>query len=302
MMRATTAMASIEAGSRVSLGAADRVAVIAGSGRLTEIVIESLALGGKAPFVVIVEGEAPPSVARSGSGSATLALERIGSLVPMLRRERVTHIVMAGGIGRRPAWWAIRPTWSLLAIAARVFANLARGDDAALSTGVRILEEEGFRVVGAHEVVPDLLAAEGLLGAVKPKRVDRSDLDAAFAAAKAIGELDIGQAAVSIGGRVIAVEGIEGTDGLLERVRSLRGHGRIAAHKRGVLVKCAKPGQELRADLPAIGPATIENAHAAGLVGIGVEAGRSLVLDQMAVVQRADALGLFVVGIPRGPA
>ena len=142
--------------------------------------------------------------------------------------------------------------------------------------------------------MPDLLAAEGPLTKAQPRKSDRRDIDAAYAAAKAIGALDIGQAAVAIGGRVIALEGVEGTDGLLERVQQLRGHGRLAGRTRGVLVKCAKPGQELRADLPSIGPQTVEAAHAAGLAGIGVEAGRSLVLDGAAVIARADALGLFV--------
>ena len=292
-------MAKVEPAESLPLGAGDRVAVIAGSGRLPEIVIESLALAGKAPFVVVIEGEAKPEAARRASGQVTLALEDFGKLLPMLKKEKITHLVLAGGIDRRPAWWRIRPTLSLVAIATRVFANLARGDDGALRGSVRLLEEGGFKVVGAHEVAPDLLAAEGPLGKIKSKRGDQSDLDAAFAAAKAIGELDIGQAAISIGGRVVALEGIEGTDGLLERVKHLRTHGRIAAHKRGVLVKCAKPGQELRADLPTIGPATIKAAHAAGLAGIGVEAGRSLVIDKQVVAQLADSLGLFVVGIPR---
>ncbi len=135
-----------------------------------------------------------------------------------------------------------------------------------------------------------------------PSRRDMPDLKAALEAARAIGALDIGQGAVSIGGRVVAVEGIEGTDGLLARVKDLRGHGRIAGKKRGVLVKCAKPGQELRADLPTIGPATVLAAHAAGLAGIGVEAGHSLILDFGDMVERADALGLFVVGLPAGEA
>jgi UDP-2,3-diacylglucosamine hydrolase len=102
---------------------------------------------------------------------------------------------------------------------------------------------------------------------------------------------------VAIGGRVVAVEGIEGTDGLLDRVKDLRGHGRIAGIGGGALVKCAKPGQELRADLPTIGPLTIERVHAAGLAGIGVEAGRAFVLEFAQTMARADALGVFVVGL-----
>ena len=135
---------------------------------------------------------------------------------------------------------------------------------------------------------------------------------ALYGAAVAIGQLIAGgaltgdavtpallQAAVAVGGRAIALEGIEGTDGLLERVKALRGHGRIAGKKRGVLVKCAKPGQELRADLPTIGLATVEAAHEAGLAGIGIEAGRSFILDHDTTIARADALGLFILGLQR---
>ncbi|RVD62782.1 LpxI family protein, partial [Mesorhizobium sp. M4A.F.Ca.ET.029.04.2.1] len=129
------------------------------------------------------------------------------------------------------------------------------------------LEKRGIKVVGAHEIVPELLAGKGPLTQAEPSKADWRDIEAARVAAKAIGALDIGQAAIAIGGRAIALEGIEGTNGLLERTRQLRDHGRLAGKTRGVLVKCAKPGQELRADLPTIGPRTVEAAQEAGLAG-----------------------------------
>src|SRR5690606_2645220 len=137
----------------------------------------------------------------------------------------------------------------------------------------------GIRVLGAHDVAPDLLASQGVLGKIRPTSADESDISAALKAARVLGSLDIGQGAIAVGGRVIALEGIEGTDGLLERTVGLRSHGRIAGKKRGVLVKCAKPGQEMRVDLPTIGPRTIIDAHAAGLAGVAVEADRSFILN-----------------------
>ena len=104
---------------------------------------------------------------------------------------------------------------------------------------------------------------------------------------------------MAVGGRVIALEGAEGTDQMLDRVASLRATGRISARRRGVLVKFCKPQQDERADLPSIGLSTVENAAKAGLAGIAVEVGRSLVLDRPEMVARADALGLFVIGIGR---
>jgi hypothetical protein len=158
------------------------------------------------------------------------------------------------------------------------------------------LEAAGFQVVGAHQLVPDLLAPAGTLTRAKPSVSGEKSIAAAWEAAQAIGALDIGQAAVAVGRRVVALEGVEGTAAMLARVRDLRGSGRISAPG-GVLVKCAKPGQELRADLPTIGPDTVIEAHAAGLSGIAVEAGRTIVVQQRDVVESADRLGLFVLGI-----
>ena len=237
---------------------------------------------------------------RSSRPSTTteLALEDFASLGDVLKRRGVTHAVFAGGIERRPKISALKPSLALLRFLPRVLVSLAKGDDGALRALATGLESFGVKVVGAQEIAPDLLACEGVMTGIKPRKTDWRDIEAAAAAARAIGALDIGQGAVAIGGRAIALEGIEGTDGMLERVKDLRSHGRLAGKQRGVLVKCAKPGQELRMDLPSIGPTTVTAAHAAGLAGIGVEAERSLVLDLAGVIAEAERLGLFVVGIP----
>lgn len=281
----------------IRLAPTDRVAVIAGSGRLPVNVVHGLRASGHVPFVILIAGEADDDASLRAHDHAVLEIENFGALMPLLKTKGITHIVMAGGVDRRPNWWRMRLTPSFLAVAAKALYGLSRGDDGLLRTIVGVFEDKGFKVVGAHAIVPDLLAPEGMLTKAGPTDADRRDLAAALVAARAIGALDIGQGAIAIGGRVIALEGIEGTDGLLERTRAMRGHGRIATAKRGVLVKCAKPGQELRADLPAIGPTTVEGAHAAGLAGIGVEAGRSFILDHGALIARADALGIFVIGL-----
>lgn len=272
--------------------------VIAGSGSLPVEVVSRLVADGRKPFLVLVAGEAEPHPAFADCESVVLGVEQSGSLVSHLRRAGVTHAVLAGGVARRPALLALlRNAAGLVRLLPRLIAGLVKGDDGLLRALVGHIEAGGIKVVGAHEIVPDLLAPAGTLTRAKPHASDCRDIDAALAAARAIGALDIGQAAIAVGGRVIALEGIEGTDGLLERARALRGHGRIAGKTRGVLVKCAKPGQELRADLPAIGPRTVEDAHAAGLAGVAVEAGRSFILSSHDTIARADALGLFVVGL-----
>ena len=296
----TTPTIRTEFAQRTSLKPGDRVAIVAGSGRLPVNVAESLAAADHSPFIVMITGEVDQRADLVAYEHQSLPLEDIAGLVPLLRRHSITHVVLAGGIGRRPNWRAFQPRLSLVTLLPRALAALGKGDDGLLRALVRALEGYGFKVIGAHQVVPDLLAAEGNLTKATPLKTDWSDLDAALQAARAIGALDIGQGAVSIGGRVVALEGIEGTDEMLGRVASLRGHGRIAGKKRGVLVKSSKPGQELRADLPTIGPVTVDVAHAAGLAGIGIEAGSSLILDYRSMVERADALGLFIVGLPAG--
>lgn len=292
-------MTKIEAaGKGLDLAPDAKVGIIAGGGSLPVEIARALARQGKLPFVVMAAGEVDRIADFEPYEQATLRLEDVGSLLPILKRHHVTHLVTAGHITRRPRLSAMRLNLGLLAWLPSLFVGVTRGDDTVLKLFVRRIERSGIKVVGAHEIVPELVAAEGLLTKAAPRKADWRDIEAAHAAAKAIGALDIGQAAVAVGGRAIALEGVEGTDGLLERTRELRGHGRLAGRTRGVLVKCAKPGQELRADLPSIGPLTVEAAHAAGLAGIAVEAGRSLVLEGPATIGRANALGLFVIGLP----
>jgi DUF1009 family protein len=286
-----------EGARRLPFAGSDRVAVVAGEGALPLEVALALRAAGHEPFLVALAGEGDEE-RFAGFARASLALEESAGLFPLLRRERVTHVIFAGGVGRRPDLRKVPWTIASLRLAASMLVPLARGDDNLLAAVVAYTERQGFKVVGADAVVPDLRAPLGVMTRAAPLAADEADIEAAREAARAIGALDIGQAAVAIGGRAVALEGIEGTDGLLERVVALRQNGRIATKRRGVLVKCSKPGQELRVDLPTIGVATVERAHAAGLAGIAVEAGRSLVVDMAQTVAAADRHGLFILGFP----
>ncbi|RST86049.1 DUF1009 domain-containing protein [Aquibium carbonis] len=277
-----------------SLTPSDRVAVIAGGGELPRELVRGLTAAGHAPFVVIVGDEDPSGL--TGGEYTVLHVEEYGRLLPVLRAARATHVVMAGSVSRRPRLRAIRFSVGLLKLLPQIVWALGRGDDALLRTIVGHIEAAGMKVLGSHQILPDLLADKGALTRVRPSASIQPGIAAAFQAARAIGALDIGQAAVAVGRRVVALEGVEGTAAMLARVGDLRASGRISMAG-GVLVKCAKPGQELRADLPTIGPDTVVDAHAAGLSGIAVEAGRTIILRQGDVVENADRLGLFVVGL-----
>jgi UDP-2,3-diacylglucosamine hydrolase len=277
--------------------AGGRIGLIAGSGRLPVEIIDSLAARGISPYLILIEGEAKPLPQFTGHEHGWLRVEDFGRLVPMLKAAGVDKVVMAGGVARRPALKSIRWSWSLISMLPHLVKALASGDDALLRAIIGHLETHGIVVIGAHELAPDLLADAGLIAGPKPSAADMRDIRAAAIAAKAIGVLDIGQAAIAIGGRAVALEGIEGTEGLLERVAAMRGHGRLAGRSGGVLVKCAKPDQDLRADLPAIGQDTIDAAFAAGLNGIAVDAERAFILDFATTVARAKAQGVFIYGL-----
>ncbi len=155
-------------------------------------------------------------------------------------------------------------------------------------------------MIGVQDIAPDLLATSGALGRIKPSADDVADIARAAEAAEALGRLDVGQGAVSIGGRIVALEGVEGTDRMLNRVAELRAEGRISMKRKGVLVKLCKPQQDIRADLPAIGISTVINAEKAGLAGIAVQAGRALVIEREKMLAAANEAGLFVCGIDLG--
>jgi UDP-2,3-diacylglucosamine hydrolase len=156
-------------------------------------------------------------------------------------------------------------------------------------------------VRGAHEIAPELVAAEGVLGRHRPGKRDHADIALAMKVAYRLGELDVGQGAVVSRGYVLAVEAAEGTDRMLARCGELRQWGRARSGRRmGVLVKRPRPGQEIRLDMPAIGPATIDRAAEAGLAGIGVMAGKVLLVDRSKLIEQADAAGLFVIGVNAG--
>ena len=273
------------------------IALIAGGGSLPVEIASRLAELGAKAIVLPIKGEANDDIVFAGHTVERIELEEFGSLISRLKRHRVTHVLMAGTVGRRPKLTAMRFHTGLIKAAKDVAWALARGDNDLLKAVIGHIEKNGITVVSAQDVLPELLTECGLVAGDHPNKRDFADMSAARAAAKSIGALDIGQAAIAVGGRAIALEGIEGTEGLLARMVDLRDHGRLAGKSGGVLVKCAKPGQELRADLPAIGPQTIDAASRAGLAGIALEAGRSLILERPETLRRAAKVGVFIFGI-----
>ena len=186
----------------------------------------------------------------------------------------------------------LRPDWRTAKFFARI-GYRALGDDGLLKSIIRELEEvEGFRVVGLDSVLAAALAPEGPLGRHLPDEQARHDIAYGFRVLRVLGTADIGQAVVVQQSLVLGVEAIEGTDALIARCGALQREG-----PGGVLVKATKPGQERRADLPTIGPATVAAVAQAGLRGIAVEAGAAILVDRATLTAAADRAGLFVIGM-----
>ncbi|HUC46382.1 MAG TPA: UDP-2,3-diacylglucosamine diphosphatase LpxI [Hyphomicrobiaceae bacterium] len=269
------------------------IGILAGAGRLPLMIAESASQRGTAVHIVGIEGEADPAIARFPHTWVNWG--QIGRMVRALAQEGGRQMVIAGA-ARRPDLKRIRPDAGFFRNLPFIVRLLAGGDDAVLKRVVRFFEAHGFEVLGVHEVSPDLLAGCGRMGAVTLSAANRADAEIGFAVRRALGAVDAGQAVAVAGGKVLAIEGAEGTDAMLQRVAALAFHGG-GGLSGGVLTKGPKPGQELRVDMPAIGPYTIEQAAAAGLAGVAVASGAVLILDRADAIRIADAHGCALEGL-----
>lgn len=265
-----------------------KLGILAGGGELPRLLIETCRRTGRGVFVIAFKNQCDVETV-SGVDHAWVRLGAAGRAIQLLKENGVEDLVMAGRI-RRPSAAALMPDARALQIIAG--GVMKRGDDGLLRVIVGELEaKEGFRMIGVHDVMPELLAPEGPLGTVAPEAEHLADIDAAKRAALQLGAEDKGQAAVALNGEAVALEDENGTDAMLARLAEDR---RAVG---GVLAKMTKPDQERRADLPAIGRKTVENAHAAGLRGIVVEAGGAIVVGRQETIALADELGVFLVGV-----
>ena len=273
------------------------VGLIAAGGVMPFAVADSLIARGIDPVLFALRGSCDP-VKVTRFRYHWISIGQISRLTKLLRSENCRDLVFIGTLVR-PALSEIRLDWGTLRVIPRVLAAFRGGDDHLLSGIGGILEQDGFRMVGIKDVAPDLLMPEGCLTRAVPDENAAADIARGRAVLHALSPFDIGQAAIVIDGHVVAVEDIEGTDGLLARVARLRAEGRIRAKTaRGVLVKAPKSGQDLRFDLPTMGPRTVEGAAAAQLAGIAIVAGNTIVVEPQIMIETADAAGLFVTGFP----
>jgi lipid-A-disaccharide synthase len=269
--------------------AAVKLGIVAGSGELPARLIAACRSEARPFFVLALKGAADPALV-ANVPHAWIRIGQGGEGMRLLRANGVGELVLAGGV-RRPSPWALWPDWR----AVKFYFNIglkALGDDGLLRSVIKALEAEGFHVVGAETILKSALAPLGPLGRVHPDKRAEADIALGMREARKLGARDRGQAVVVQQGVVLAAEDKAGTDALIARVKTLKRPG-----PGGVLVKAAKPGQDRRADLPAIGPDTVAEAVDSGLIGIAVESYATLLIDRPAIVAAADRAGIFVVGV-----
>jgi len=268
-----------------------KLGIIAGGGRLPLLLAEHCLRTERLAFVIALKGQAD-AADFAGFSHAVFRLGAAGAIIKKLHDEKVQDLLFVGSV-EKPPLSALRPdAWTAkFLVKTSVF---QKGDDTLLRTLVSALEGEGFRVIGADDVMPGILAGTGPLTATVPTDADWRNIEAAAAEARRVGAMDQGQAAVATNGRAVAIEDRRGTAAMLDDLADGSEAGRG-----GVLVKLIKPGQDRRVDLPAIGPDTVAQARAAGLVGIAVSASDAVLLDREATLAAADAAGIFIVGIER---
>lgn len=272
--------------------AKEPIGLIAGNGAFPILFARAATRAGHRVIAVAHRGETDPALHAHVHALTWVRVGQVGAIVQAFKRAHVGQAAMAGGIDKRRALARLRPDWCGLKLMWRI---ARKRDDALLRAVAQAFEHWGVRIISSTTFVPQALAPTGVLGRAQPNAKVRADLHEGLRLAHAIGALDVGQTVAIKEGTVLALEALEGTDACILRA------GALCGHRGAVVVKAAKPGQDMRFDVPTIGPETIRTARQAGVVAIGIEAGRTLLLEAEATIKLADEANISLVGL-RGDA
>ncbi len=269
--------------------------IVCGAGDFPLAVADAVAKTGRPVVMVGFHGYANAAIERYPHEWTHFGA--FGKLIALLRKHNAKDVVAVGSV-YRPRLKDFRLDWTTL----RIMPSLARlyrgGDDHLLSGVADLVDGYGFHLISVADVAPSMTMPEGILGRHQPNAIDEIDIQFGHSLLRALGPFDVGQAAAVAGRRVLAIEGAEGTAGMMARLAEMKARGVLhLPEKAGVLVKAPKPGQDRRIDLPAVGSETVAQAVKAGLRGIAVEAGGTIVPDLAAMIRAADAGGIFLVGV-----
>lgn len=268
-----------------------KLAIVAGKGDLPKMIIKKCQEQGREFLIILINGE-PSNVDFLGFDHSIIGFGEISKILNILKTKQVKELVFAGGV-TKPSMAGMKVDGKGAILLSKILGNKFFGDDNLLSTIINFFEKEGFKVVGADQIIDDLLAKKGVLGNVKPSLEMQKDIEIGQHALQVMSDLDIGQAIAVQQKQIIGVEAIEGTDVLIKRCQDLQ----FQQGSKAVLVKMKKHNQNTKIDLPALGVETIRNLAKCGFSGVAVQANFCLIINQREVVKLADELGLFVVGV-----
>jgi DUF1009 family protein len=281
-----------------------KLGLIAGNGRFPFLLLDAARAHGAEVVVAAIKEETEPEMdARAAADPGVqvhwLSLGELSRLIETFRQAGVTQAVMAGQVKHKQIFSSIRPDWRL----AKVLLNLrTRNTDMLLGAVAKVLSDEGIELISSTAYLEPLLARPGVLTARAPNAEEQQDLAYGRAVAGALASYDIGQTVVVAGQACVAVEAMEGTDATIERagaiLQTLAAEGEASTLERRLsVVKVAKPRQDMRFDVPVIGPKTIETMRLAGATCLSLDAGRTLIFDQDMVYKLADAAGIAIVAV-----
>jgi UDP-2,3-diacylglucosamine hydrolase len=270
-----------------------RLGLIAGNGAFPLLVLEAARRLGHEVTIIAVQEEAPAELAAAAAREPRaechwVSLGQLGRAIELMRAAGVTQAVMAGQVKHVRIFSGVMPDRLLLSVLLKL---RAKNTDALISAVADVLRDHGIELLDSTAYLTPLLARAGVLTARAPSSEERDDLAFGYRMADQIAGLDIGQTIAVKSAAVVAVEAMEGTDEVIGRAGRLAGPGTI-------IVKVAKPNQDMRFDVPVVGLATIEAMRASGATVLSVDAGRALMLDGDEAIRAADRAGISIVGRP----
>ena len=274
-----------------------RLGLIAGNGRFPFLVLNAAKARGMEVVVAAIKEETFPEIEKEGAaGVYWLSLGELSKLIDTFKREGVSQAVMAGQVKHKQIFSSIRPDWRL----AKLLLSLGtRNTDSLIGAIAKVLADEGITLLSSTALLEPLLAKPGILTSRQPTDQERKDIAYGRNVARHVAQYDIGQTVVVAGAACVAVEAMEGTDECILRagllMKTLREEGDASTLARDlVVVKVAKPNQDMRFDVPVVGVKTIETMKAAGATCLALDAGKCLLIDGEAVIQAADAAEIAV--------
>jgi hypothetical protein len=266
----------------------NRYGLIAGNGRFPFLILEAARSQGIDMVVAAIREETFPEIEQEASRVHWLSLGQLGKLIKTFKSEGVNRAVMAGQVRHKQIFSGILPDLKMM----KLLGSLAtKSTDSLIGAVAKVLEEEGIHLVDSIQFLSPLVPEAGTLTQRKPAPDEQNDIDYGYRIARELGRLDLGQSVVVSDGACVALEAMEGTDATVQRAASLA-NGRPLT-----LVKLAKPNQDLRFDVPVVGPGTLAAMMSANATVLAIEAGKTLMIDREELVRVADEHGMVIVAV-----